>query len=76
MHFSTFEKIIIMETILIQTRNEEELNLIKSFLHQHKLKARVLSEDDKEDMLLSRLMEETDYEDVIDTHDFLNKMHN
>lgn len=63
-----------METILIQTANAEEVKLIQSFLEKHKLKGRVLSDNDKEDIVLGRLMEETVYDDVIDTNNFLKKL--
>jgi len=63
-----------METILIQAGNPEEAKLIHSFLQQHKLKSHVLTDDDKEDIVLGRLMEETNYEDVIDTNTFLSKL--
>ena len=63
-----------METIVIQTENEEQGKLVKAFLEEHQLKSRVLSDEDKEDMVLGRLMEETDYEEVIDTDMFLNKL--
>lgn len=65
---------VTMETILIQTDSAEEVKLVQSFLEKHKLKGRVLSEDDKEDIVLGRLMEETNYEDVIDTDAFLKKL--
>lgn len=63
-----------METILVRTENENQVELIHSFLKQHKLKRRVLSDDDKEDIVLGRLMEETNYTEVIDTDTFLNKL--
>ncbi len=63
-----------METILVQAENEEQPKLLQAFLEQHKLKSRVLSDDDKEDIVLGRLMEETDYNEVIDTDTFLNKL--
>ncbi len=63
-----------METILVQAENEEQPKLLHAFLEQHKLKSRVLSDDDKEDIVLGRLMEETDYNEVIDTDTFLNKL--
>ncbi len=63
-----------METIVIQTQNAEEVKLVQSFLQQHKIKGHVLTEDDKEDVVLGRLMEETVYEDVVDTNQFLNKL--
>jgi hypothetical protein len=63
-----------METILIQTQNAEEAKLVQDFLQQHKIKARVLTEEDKEDIVLGRLMEETVYEDTVDLNQFLNKL--
>jgi hypothetical protein len=59
-----------METILIQAANAEELKLIGDFLKKNKLKGRVLTEDDKEDIVLGRLMEETDYNDMVPTDAF------
>jgi hypothetical protein len=63
-----------METILIQTNNEEEVRLVKSFLEQNKIKGRILSDEDKEDIVLGNLMDETDYEAIIDTNEFLQKL--
>ena len=63
-----------METIVVQTENEEQGKLVKAFLEQHKLKNRVLSDENKEDIVLGRLMEETDYEELVDTDMFLNKL--
>ena len=33
-----------------------------------------ISEDDKEGIVLGRLMEETDYTDTVDTNDFLRQL--
>jgi hypothetical protein len=55
-----------METFLVQTENEEQAKLVKAFLEEHQLKSHVLSEEDKEDIVPGRLMEETDYNDVIE----------
>jgi len=63
-----------METILIQTNNKEEVRLIKSFLQEHKIKGRILNEEDKEDIVPGKLMEETDYNEIIDTDEFLHKL--
>lgn len=63
-----------METILIQTNNEKESKLVQSFLKQYKIKGRVLNDNDKEDIVLGRLMEETDYNELNDTNTFLNKL--
>lgn len=59
---------------MIQTQNAEEAKLVQAFLQQHKIKGRVLSDDDKEDIVLGRLMEETAYDDVVDTNEFLAKL--
>ena len=63
-----------METILVEAENEEQVKLVHAFLEQHKLKSRILTDDDKEDIVLGGLMEETDYTEVIDTDAFLNKL--
>ncbi|MBS1643272.1 MAG: hypothetical protein JST94_03165 [Bacteroidetes bacterium] len=63
-----------METLLIQTENNEQLQLIETFLKEHHLKSRLLNDDDKEDIVLGKLMEETDYSEVIDTNEFLKQL--
>ncbi|MBS1640708.1 MAG: hypothetical protein JSR12_11710 [Bacteroidetes bacterium] len=63
-----------METLLIQTENDEQLQLIETFLKEHHLKSRLLNDDDKEDIVLGKLMEETDYSEVIDTNEFLKQL--
>ena len=63
-----------METILIQTANSEELRLIEELLKKNNLKSRVLTDEDKEDIVLSRMMEETDYDDTVSADEFLKKL--
>ncbi len=63
-----------MQTIVIHAETVREVTLVREFLEQHKITGRLLSEEDKEDIVLSRLMEETNYEDVIDTDTFLQKL--
>lgn len=63
-----------METILIQPDNQAELQLIKAFLEQHKLRSRILTEEDKEDFVLGRMMEEGNHNDTLDTEEFLRKL--
>ncbi len=72
--FAKFVEIAGMETILVETENVEQVKLVQAFLEQHKLKSRVLSDEDKEDIVLGRLMEETDYSEVIDTDSFSKKL--
>ena len=61
-------------TILIQAQTPEELRLIEEFLKKHKLKSRSLSEDDQEDLVLLKLMEEADYNDTVPTDTFLKNL--
>jgi hypothetical protein len=63
-----------METIVVQAANAEELKLIEEFLKKHKLKSRVLTDDDKEDIVLGKMMEETDYNETIPTETFIKKL--
>lgn len=63
-----------MDTILIQASNEAELKVIQAFLKEHKLKSHILSETDKEDIVLGKLMEETDYDDTVATETFLSQL--
>jgi ribosomal protein L21 len=63
-----------MQTIVIQTQNAEEAKLVQAFLQQHKIKGHVLTDDDKEDIVLSKLMEETAYDDVVGLDQFLTKL--
>ena len=63
-----------METIVVQAANAEELKMIEEFLKKNKLKSRVLTDDDKEDIVLGKLMEETDYSETIPTNTFIKKL--
>ena len=63
-----------METIVVQAANAAELKMIEEFLKKNKLKSRVLTDDDKEDIVLGKLMEEVDYSETIPTDSFINKL--
>ena len=63
-----------MKTIVVQPSNDEELNLLKEFLQNNRIKNRVLSEEDKEDLVLGLMMQETDYNDTIDTNEFIKQL--
>lgn len=63
-----------METIVVQAANAEELKMIEEFLKKNKLKSRVLTDDDKEDIVLGKLMEETNYNETIPTGTFIKKL--
>ena len=63
-----------METIVVQPSNDEELKLLKEFLQKSRIKNRVLNEEDKEDLVLGLMMQETDYSDIIDTNEFIKHL--
>ena len=63
-----------METIVVQAANNAELKMIEEFLKKNKLKSRVLTVDDKEDIVLGKLMGETDYNETIPTGTFIKKL--
>lgn len=65
-----------METLIIQTKDAKEIKLVQSFLKQNKIKSHLLTDEAKEDIVLIKLMAETDYNEVIDTNAFLNKLRN
>jgi hypothetical protein len=60
-----------METILLQPADEAELERLKAFLNETHIKSRILSEEDKEDFALGLMMQETDYNDVVGTDEFI-----
>ena len=63
-----------METIVVQAANATELKKIEEFLKKNKLKSRVLTDDDKEDIVLGKMMEETDYNETVPTSTFIKKL--
>ncbi len=63
-----------METLIIQTNNKQELELLTAFLKTHQLKSHLLNGEDKEDIAIGKLMEETDYEATVDTAAFLKEL--
>lgn len=65
-----------METIVVQAANAGELKLIEEFLKKNKFKSRILTDDDKEDIVLGKLMEETDYQETVPTDAFIKKLRN
>lgn len=63
-----------MDTIIVQPSNEDELFLLTEFLKKSHIKSRLISEEEKEDMVLGLLMQETDYNDTVDTNDFIKSL--
>ncbi|MEP6466760.1 MAG: hypothetical protein ABJB05_10665 [Parafilimonas sp.] len=63
-----------METIVVQPSSNEEVIMLKEFLKQKNIKNRIINEDDKDDFVLSLLMQQTDYNDIVDTNKFLKQL--
>ena len=63
-----------METIVVEPSNVEELKLLKEFLQKNHIKNRVLNDEDKEDLILGLMMQETDYNDTIDANEFIKQL--
>lgn len=63
-----------METIVVQPANAAQLKMIEQFLKKNKLKSRVLTDDDKEDIVLGKLMKEIDYNETISTRSLIKKL--
>ena len=63
-----------METLIINAKTSGELKLIQDFLKKNKLESRLLSVEDKEDIVLLKMMEETDYDDLVPTEEFLKEL--
>ena len=63
-----------METIIVQPSNDQELQLLQEFLQKSRIKSRILNEEDKENLVLGLMMQETDYNDTIDTNEFIKQL--
>ena len=65
-----------MQTILIETKDASEYNLIKALLEKMKIRMKVLnlSDEEKEDAGLLMLMQEVDWNDTVPVEDVLTKL--
>jgi hypothetical protein len=63
-----------METVMLQPSNDAEMQLLKEFLERTRIKNKIISEEDKEDFVLGLMMRETDYNDTIDTAEFIKHL--
>ncbi len=62
-----------MNTILIHA-TDKQMAILEAFLSANDFQSRVLSEEDQEDYVLSKLMATTDLNDTVDTDSFLTKL--
>lgn len=49
-----------METIIVQTESKEDLKLLKSLFEKLKLRSKVLTDDEKENLAFTKLMKGID----------------
>jgi hypothetical protein len=65
-----------MQTLLIETKDAAEYSLIKALLEKMKIRMKVLnlSDDEKEDLGLSMLMQEVDWNETVSTETFMSKL--
>jgi hypothetical protein len=54
-----------MESVLITPRDKQELNLIKAILERMNISKEVLSDSEKEDLALLKLMLQADRSDLV-----------
>ena len=65
-----------MQTVLIETKDASEYNLITALLEKIKIRMKVLnlSDEDKEDLGLLMMMQEVDWNDTVSTDSVINKL--
>jgi hypothetical protein len=64
-----------MQTLLIETKDAAEYSLIKALLEKMKIRMKVLnlSDDEKEDLGLSLLMQEVDWNETVSRDVIMSK---
>lgn len=63
-----------METLLITTKNEQELNFVTEFLKRMRIKVKKISIEEKEDIGLTKLMNEVDRTHKVSNDEVLSKL--
>lgn len=65
-----------MQTLLIETKDAAEYSLIKALLEKMKIRVKVLnlSDDEKEDLGLSMLMQEVDWNETVSRDTIMSKL--
>lgn len=49
-----------METLIVTVKDKDELNLVSTMLKKMRITAKTLSTEDREDLVLSKLMKQVD----------------
>ena len=63
-----------MTTIVITPESEEECSLLMNLLKKMRIKAKTLSDDDKEDIGLLHMMKEADLDDVVSEEEIMEAL--
>jgi hypothetical protein len=63
-----------MDTIVIKTKTVSELNLIKELLKKLRITSKVLTDEEKEDLGLLKLMNEADRSEKVSRTVVMNKL--
>ena len=63
-----------METLLITTKDKQELNFVTEFLKRMRIKVTKISIEEKEDIGLVKLMEEVDRTQTVSSEEVLSKL--
>lgn len=63
-----------METLLITTKDKQELNFVTEFLKRMRIKVEKISIEDKEDIGLTKLMKEVDRTQTVSYDEVLSKL--
>lgn len=63
-----------MDSLLIYPENEEDLKLLKELLSKMKIKTKVLTEEEKEDMGLAYLMSQADRSETVSKDAIFKKL--
>ena len=72
--FFIFAKTIFMSAILVQTKNENDLQFISSLLKRMKVKTKVMDDEELEDLGLSVLIRDVDRTKKISEESVLRKL--
>ena len=65
-----------MSSIVVHPKDKKELQFITELLKKHGIESRVLSEEEKEDVVLSMLLQETDRTQTVSEEEVLKKLGN
>lgn len=63
-----------MDTLIVQSKNKEDLRLVASLLKRMKIQAKFMSEEEQEDYGLVRLMKQADRSKKVSLEEVMKKL--